>query len=126
MQAGQNDRANYSTYQRNTIYSYSRHSNSNQRFITSNYGDSQGPLSLKNYKKHMENLYFNPEEPSMYDETMSMVITLLKHFDEEESRRIQSEHGINESDTDLNKPRIIDGFPEIRGSVLIFVPGKLF
>ena len=134
MQLNRNYKTDYHTNRRNTSFSYNKRTNSNQRFIN----DSQAPNTMKNYKRHMENLIFDAEEPSMNDETMSMVITLLKHFDEEESRKILSEYGNNESNTDLdntivsnstdpklNKPRIIDGFPETRGSVLIFVPGKL-
>lgn len=58
---------------------------------------------------------FDYDDPKILPEVGRIVIDLLKYFDQEEKRQIQ-----NNPKTSL---RIIQDLPELRGSVLIFVPG---
>ena len=58
---------------------------------------------------------YNYDEPKIFTESLNMVIELLKHFDEIEKNQIKTNPTKN--------LRVIQDFPELRGSVLIFVPG---
>ncbi|RMZ95877.1 ATP-dependent RNA helicase TDRD9 [Brachionus plicatilis] len=67
--------------------------------------------------------------PDMYPECMFMVIALLVYFDCKENEQIRQSSNVMAEDSDdefqtvNQRPRFIDGLPEVRGSVLIFVPG---
>ena len=132
------DRNEYSLFQRNHAYNYNR----SNELASSRLTAKSGP-SISQFNHHMQNLVFDYNEPDMKEETMSMVITLLKYFDEQDLKVIRENGGadLDETKSDLNdtidssfadesnhstrstRPRIIDGLPEVRGSVLIFVPG---
>lgn len=122
---------------RENIINYNK-SNSNRNYYS--YGRYNGdkkihPHSIKSYKQHIQNLNFDSDEPEMTEETMDMVINLLKYFDTIEEQRSTEENDEDESDINTTvescaatkqstvRNRIIDGFAEIRDSVLIFVPG---
>jgi hypothetical protein len=45
--------------------------------------------AMRDLRLKMESLNFDPDEPEMMDEAMLMVITLLRHFDEQESKAIR-------------------------------------
>lgn len=102
---------------------------------------SEETLALRKFTQQMQNLDFNYDEPCMKDEAMLMVISLLRYFDEQDIKSIKAseyycEHSDTEPDEDVSeqaqarrqkigrkKLRILNGLAEIRGSVLIFVPG---
>lgn len=60
---------------------------------------------------------FSMDEPQMFELASLMVIELLKYFDDLEREQVLT------AQTRDSKQRIIQGFPTVRGSVLIFVPG---
>jgi len=102
--------------------------------------------NFKEFRQRIKEVEFIQEEPVMHDETMLMALNLLKYFDEIEIKAIKEaqkaeEDDENEFKNDSNnnnnnnnngskkptkkKLRIINGLPEERGSVLIFVPGMI-
>ncbi len=58
-------------------------------------------------------------EPKLEESLMAVVVFLLQYFDKSELETLNMTPEID------RKIRIINGFPEQRGSVLIFVPGIL-
>jgi HrpA-like RNA helicase len=121
--------------------------NLNQRQYdrTSNSEDIRQISSLKDFKTRLQNTEFFMEEPELSEQQKIMAINLLKYFDEmeiqevkenEQYRKYANETTESEEDNDdvnynsthkvqtgKRFPRLIDGLPESRKSVLIFVPG---
>lgn len=77
----------------------------------------------------IHSMEFSKDEPDMYPECMLLVIALLVYFDSKENEEMRLSNSVIDGDSDdefqtvNQKPRFIDGLPEVRGSVLIFVPG---
>ena len=117
---------------------YNKHSRSDNSEIS----------NLSGFKERLKKTGFSIEEPEMSEQQMIMTINLLKYFDEQETKDIvesveykrylaeknrDSDDEENQNDVNYNsnkkkstskRPlRLIDGLPEIRQSVLIFVPG---
>ena len=117
--------------------------NMNQRIIENDRNPNTREIStLKDFKQRLQTIDFNIDEPDLSEQAIIMVINLLKYFDEieiqaiKESDSYRRDHHIidDDNDNDVNyhsknkkaaskEPRLIDGLPESRASVLIFVPG---
>lgn len=99
--------------------------------------------AIRTLRSQMQSLEFSAEEADIREETILMCINLLRYFDELEIKLITSSKEYmrkfdeeDNEDTDCESTnaqcdqdevrkrlRILDGFPEFRDSVLIFVPG---
>lgn len=85
--------------------------------------------SFRQLMSNIHNNEFLKDEPEMYPECMFLALALLVYFDCKENEEIQQSKNFVDEDSDdefqtvNQKPRFIDGLPEVRGSVLIFVPG---
>jgi HrpA-like RNA helicase len=109
-----------------TRSSYVRAISSSQTTLQSN--ETTDSPYVNQLKQHLMSLEFNMDEPDMYEETIIMTINLLRYFDECEVAKVKAAmNAPNTSNESGKEPkntfRIIDGFAEVRGSVLIFVPG---
>jgi HrpA-like RNA helicase len=102
--------------------------------------ESPDQVALDAFTREMRQLEFRREEPVMQDAVMLMVVSLLKYFDEQDVRLVKAtnreweekeekEAAANNAPVGSSKTtagtrlRVIDGLAEVRGSVLIFVPG---
>ncbi len=127
--------------------SSTRRTNLYQRHYTPNTNsqDIRQISNLQDFKRRLQGTEFNMDEPEMSEQQMLMAINLLKYFDEIEIQEVKeaSKHGgytdetteseADEDDVNYNsthrpltgkkRPRLIDGLPESRKSVLVFVPG---
>ena len=121
-----------SVYQRKYGYSYR---NKYNRTVEST--DKSKATNISTFSRQLNQLAFDHETPDIADETLNMAINLLKYFDEIERSEIEQSSQLDTSHTDLDETLdsqsitskskstnlFIDGFPEKRESVLVFVPG---